>query len=223
MAKTEISAFGNFTGTNTQGYVIIGGKDGVEGGKKLLSDIVPVVPEQVQADWEQDDDTQKDFIKNKPNIPQIDEETIILDDEDKLSVANPIPYSIGNADKVLTVKSNDGELSWKDPIVYRTGNGLSYSSGGSDMTFYVTVPVPDPTDQSEPASDGDVLTYDSDSDKIVWATPQTFELPTDPLPPSIESSGGELIALTKEWVNTGTEQNPKYCWSDLKWSYVKPK
>ena len=68
MAKTEISAFGNFTGTNTQGYVIVGGSNGVEGGKKLLSDIVPVVPEQVQADWEQDDTTQKDYIKNKPDV-----------------------------------------------------------------------------------------------------------------------------------------------------------
>lgn len=170
MAKTEISAFGNFTGTNTQGYVIIGGKDGVEGGKKLLSDIVPVVPAQVQADWEQDDDTQKDFIKNKPNIPQIDEETIILDDEDKLSVANPIPYSIGNAGKVLTVETNQGDLSWQDLITYKNGIGLSKAGGGSDITFSVDVPVPDPTDQSEPASDGDVLTFSGDD--IVWAAPQ---------------------------------------------------
>ena len=114
MAKQEIREFGDFTGENNQGYIIVGGKTAdIEGGKKLLSDIVPVVPEQVQADWEQDDDTKKDYIKNKPNIPQIDEVTIIINDENKLAVANPIPYSIGNANKVLTVESNDGELSWK--------------------------------------------------------------------------------------------------------------
>lgn len=69
MAKQEIREFGDFTGENNQGYIIVGGKTAdIEGGKKLLSDIVPNVPEQVQADWEQDDDTQKDYIKNKPTI-----------------------------------------------------------------------------------------------------------------------------------------------------------
>lgn len=69
MAKQEIREFGDFTGENNQGYIIVGGKTAdIEGGKKLLSDVIPSVPEQVQSDWEQDDDTQKDYIKNKPTI-----------------------------------------------------------------------------------------------------------------------------------------------------------
>lgn len=171
MATQEISAFSNFSGTNEQGYVIVGGSNGVEGGKKILSDIVPVVPEQVQADWEQDDDTQKDYIKNKPDIPQIDEETIIINDENKLAVAKPIPDSIGYAHNVLTVETNDGDLSWHEPTVYKAGKGLNYSSGGSEITFNVAVPIPDPKG-SPAANDGDVLTYNAQSDEIVWAAPQ---------------------------------------------------
>lgn len=42
MAKQEIRDFNDFTGTNSQGYIIVGGKDAsAEGGKKLLSDISP--------------------------------------------------------------------------------------------------------------------------------------------------------------------------------------
>lgn len=36
----------------------------------------PVIPEQVQADWNQDDNTQKDYIKNKPDIENIQVEIL---------------------------------------------------------------------------------------------------------------------------------------------------
>jgi hypothetical protein len=36
----------------------------------------PVIPEQVQADWNQDDSTQKDYIKNKPDIENIQVEVM---------------------------------------------------------------------------------------------------------------------------------------------------
>lgn len=68
MAKQEIREFGDFTGENNQGYIIVGGKTAdIEGGKKLLSDIVPVIPEQVNADWNAE--SGKAQILNKPTIP----------------------------------------------------------------------------------------------------------------------------------------------------------
>lgn len=71
----NIKQFNDFAGED--GYLIVDGlSNEVEGGKKKLSDVkneiineIPEPPEQVQANWEQDDDTQKDYIKNKPDIP----------------------------------------------------------------------------------------------------------------------------------------------------------
>lgn len=74
----NIKQFNDFAGED--GYLIVDGlSNEIEGGKKKLSDVKneiiseipepPEPPEQVQADWEQDDDTQKDYIKNKPDIP----------------------------------------------------------------------------------------------------------------------------------------------------------
>lgn len=111
-------------------------------------------------------------------------------------------------------------LNSNDNITVRHDNTLTKNyEDPYDGELSVAVPVPDPAGAG--AQGGDVLTYNAQSDEIVWATSQTFELPADPLPPAI-ASGGELIALTKEWVNTGTEENPNWVWSDLKWSYVEP-
>lgn len=129
----------------------------------------------------------------------------------ELNPGFPIYYESGSGGLDIHTDSTLTRIYYKNDKGYLTSTDLS-----------VAVPVPDPNpSEGSQADDGSVLTYDSDSDKIVWATPQTFELPADPLPPSI-ASGGELIALTKEWVNNGTEANPNWGWSDLKWSYVKP-
>lgn len=138
MAKQEIREFGDFTGENNQGYIIVGGKTAdVEGGKKLLSDVIPVVPEQVQSDWEQEDDTQKDYIKNKPDIPTApDIETTgdgsgairlsngsitlnidrnsLTDRDDILAVQVPVPDT-DNANDGDVLTYEDGTIKWTPP------------------------------------------------------------------------------------------------------------
>ena len=89
MAIKEIREFGDFSGANNEGYIIIGGKTAsVEGGKKLLSDVIP-------------------------SVPQADEETI-TNNNGELKVTNPIPDFTNHYDSILCVEEYDNNLIWSD-------------------------------------------------------------------------------------------------------------
>lgn len=89
MAIKEIREFGDFSGANNEGYIIIGGKTAsVEGGKKLLSDVIP-------------------------SVPQADEETI-TNNNGELKVTNPIPDPTNHYDAILCVEEHDNNLIWSD-------------------------------------------------------------------------------------------------------------
>ena len=182
MAKQEIREFGDFTGENDQGYVIVGGKTAdIEGGKKLLSDIVPVVPEQVNADWNAE--SGKAQILNKPTIPS---KTSDLTNDSNFITLNDIPAQ-AQAD---WDEKDDSEPSFIANKPFDEVNG----SGGLDIiqgslvvqidkktikrtdggTLYVANPVPEPL--SDHSDRGKVLTVQQASDpnnpdEIVWAAP----------------------------------------------------
>lgn len=136
----------------------------------------------------------------------------------RLSVAVPVPNNTTGEGAILCWQSGADSQSIGPHAVWCSPGNNDILVDTTNGDIKLAVPVPDPKGLPQ-ANDGDVLTYDAQSDEIVWATQQTFDLPADPLPPA-KASGGELIALTKEWVNTGTEENPNWVWSDLKWSYV---
>ena len=213
MAIQEISAFSNFSGTNEQGYVIVGGSNGVEGGKKILSDIVPVVPEQVQADWEQDDNTQKDYIKNKPDVSNKIESISIADtklvpDENKNVNINLTNGGLTLEQCILKINTgtgglyvNDGELDihCEYPLTNNPSSDgkcikLSYDDS-TLLTGAYGLEVANPVPDTYNANDGDVLTYNEDTDEIVWATPQNSEIQL-PSMPTKNGTGGELNETT---------------------------
>lgn len=125
----------------------------------------PTIPAaQVQSDWNQSDNTQVDFIKNKPTI-------------------NNVP-AVGSSDdgKVLTADYTGGvaSYSWETPSggqSYTAGNGIDITNDvisakldGTTLTngssgLSVTNPVPDTTG----ASTGDVLAVGSTG--LEWVAP----------------------------------------------------
>lgn len=107
MAKQEIREFGDFTGENNQGYIIVGGKTAdIEGGKKLLSDVIP-------------------------SVPQADEETI-TNDNGELKVTNPIPDFTNHHDSILCVDEyNNNNLIWSDD---RSDSFKAYDVYGAIVT-----------------------------------------------------------------------------------------
>lgn len=103
--------------------------------------------EQVQADWNELDDSKPSFIANKPFIGidgsggletfegnivvEVDRETIRRRDGGALYVANPVPEPAANhadAGKVLTVKTvnNSDEIVWDAP---QGGGGIDLPKG----------------------------------------------------------------------------------------------
>ena len=114
----------------------------------------------------------------------------------------------------LTVNEKTNKLSVElnpgFPIYYESGSGGLDINTDSTLTkiYYendkgellstdlsVAVPVPDPTDVEAPATNGDVLTYDSDSDKIVWAAPQGGG---SNLPSTTTANAGDVLTLDED-------------------------
>ena len=277
----NIKQFNDFAGED--GYLIVDGlSNEVEGGKKKLSDVkneiiseIPEPPEQVNADWEQNDDTKKDYIKNKPTVEDgaqvnkiesisIDDTKLVIDENKNvninidnggleflngsleintgtgglyvkdgeldvhckypienysssdeqdirliyddstlltgsngLEVANPVPDTDDADDGDVLTYSND-EIVWKsidfpnrikdcdsssEGLLYHqsgsnegyywlsVGNGFEIDTNGHYGNLNLEVPVPNPNDGNTQAENGSVLTYDANSDEIVWAAP----------------------------------------------------
>ena len=60
---------------------------------------------QIQPDWNQEDETQADFIKNKPNITTDDEFIMMLMEEDMLP-------AVADADGSVLADENGNVLLW---------------------------------------------------------------------------------------------------------------
>lgn len=60
---------------------------------------------QIQSDWNQEDETQADFIKNKPNITTDDEFIMMLMEEDMLP-------AVADADGSVLADENGNVLLW---------------------------------------------------------------------------------------------------------------
>lgn len=191
----NIRNFNDFEGQD--GYLIVDGiTEEVSGGKKKLSEIIPEiptkvsdltndsnfitlndVPAQVQADWNQTTMTAKDYIKNKPTI--VEEVSIYQGHHGYIDV----PISAGK----IFLDFGTGALDVNESgIIDFSCDYPLYNDDGAAVLLYdddtltlddnhgylaVKHPVPDPSDENKPAQDGYVLTYDADSDSIVWAAP----------------------------------------------------
>ena len=205
----NIREFDDFEGQD--GYLIVDGlTEDVSGGKKKLSDIVS---EQVQSDWEQDDTTAKDYIKNKPDVSNKIESISIADTELEPDENKNVNIGLGNwlnidsnnnlyvipnfgggtgglncdcdSDYDLSVSVDDSTIGiyhdggnlhviCDNDTIYDTNRGIGVLYDNDTITtkngygLEVANPVPD----TDNANNGDVLTYNGDTDEIVWQTPQ---------------------------------------------------
>ena len=132
---------------------------------------------------------------------------------------NPITpellYDILDYGGALTVNEKNNklgvELNPGFPIYYEGGSGgldihtdstltrIYYNNDKgylSSTDLSVAVPVPDPNPSEElQVDDGSVLTYNAQSDEIVWAAPQSSEIQL-PSMPTKNGTGGELNETT---------------------------
>ena len=115
--------------------------------------------EQVQADWEQSDNTKKDYIKNKPDIPEPDYYSIYLNNQNELYV-NPngfvglhsggLAISGNNNEIVVAVKTNGGLNIDNDEgvgLAVGTDDTITHIRQGGQNLISVTNPVPDPSNE----------------------------------------------------------------------------
>ena len=73
--------------------------------KKYVDDAVAAVPEQVQSDWNQTDESAVDYIKNKPEIATDDEIITLLTEEDMFPV-------VTDSDGSILSDENNNILLW---------------------------------------------------------------------------------------------------------------
>ena len=165
MAMQEISAFSDFTGTNKQGYVIVGGSNGVEGGKKILADIQQdtALRENVDFDNFESGDkilTNKNFSSSQFLFVDGNNELVGVDES-----SGGLHYDTRREGIFVNVDGNTIEEIFKTLCVKYDGDTIVENGNGLE----VANPVPDTYNN---ANDGDVLTYNAQSDEIVWAAPQ---------------------------------------------------
>ena len=109
-------------------------------------------PAQLQADWDEEDDTAPSFIKNKPDIPTAPDikglgdgsgamrlsngcitlnfdRNSLTDSNDTLAVNFPVPDPTGHNNEVLSYKNSEG-IVWSSPLnsLYNLGN-ISIDTG----------------------------------------------------------------------------------------------
>lgn len=127
MANREIRDYNTFSGDDDEGYLIVGGIEGVEGGKKLLSEIggsnVPNYPTTAESR-----DTERYHLKvyNQGGDFQVEwEDETFYDVADngglvKGSAGNTISFSIDTGDAydgyVLTYNGETEETEWSDRL-----------------------------------------------------------------------------------------------------------
>lgn len=116
-----------------------------------------------------DDERALDVDHDKLGV-SFDDSTIVMGG-DGLEVAVPVPDNTTGEGEILCWQSGS-DLQGIEP------HAVWCSPGNNDIVVDTTngdirlaVPVPDPKG-SPAANDGDVLTYDAQSDEIVWAAPQ---------------------------------------------------
>ena len=131
--------------------------DGIE----INSDgVITNTYEQVQADWEQNDDSQPDFIKNKPDLSEYQKaltagEGIELDSDGNISLDLPPVKPLVAGDNITIVDSDNSV------VISAAGGGSSYTAGtGIDITSDV-ISV-DTSVVQEKLTAGQNITIDSD-------------------------------------------------------------
>jgi hypothetical protein len=110
-----------------------GGIEGVTGNIVDNTDPANPVVDQVQADWTQGDNTQPDFIKNKPTIPTGTVESVTGDSVDNTDPDNPVVNAIPLAGTTV------GNPVTGDIEVSSTGSGrkIRMSSPGFDSELFI--------------------------------------------------------------------------------------
>jgi hypothetical protein len=125
-----------------------------------------------------------------------DNSTLELNDDDVLSVANPVPDNTTGEGDILCWQSGSDFLGIEPHAVWCSPDSNDILVDTTNGEIRLAVPVPDPKG-SHQANDGDVLTYDANSDEIVWAAPQGGGIELPPLPTENATGGGLDETLTR--------------------------
>jgi hypothetical protein len=131
----------------------------------MLSDLKT---DQIQADWNEQDDTKVSYIKNKPEIPSI---AGLATEEQLSTVSAKIENDYALKTDLPTAESlaGLGLLEDNGKLKINTDNSLTIPAVGYHADkLGVAVPVPAPN--NDHSDQGKVLTVDN-SDQIVWEQP----------------------------------------------------
>lgn len=113
-----------------------------------------------------------------------------------LSVANPVPDNTTGEGAILCWQSGSDFLGIEPHAVWCSPDSNDILVDTTNGEIRLAVPVPDPKGL-HPANDGDVLTYDGNTDEIVWAAPQGGGIELPPLPTENATGGGLDETMTR--------------------------
>lgn len=140
------------------------------------------------------------YVGNELSV-KYDNDTIV-ENGNGLEVAVPVPDNTTGQGDILCWQSGSDYLGIEPHAVWCSPDSNDILVDTTNGEIRLAVPVPDPKG-SHPAADGDVLTYDGNTDEIVWAAPQGGSLPS-----YTQSDAGKVLAVNQagngvEWTNAG--------------------
>ena len=102
----------------------------------VLQNEIDNIPEQVQSDWEQDDDTKVDYIKNKPDLSiyathdEVSGVSAVLQNEINAVSGDIIHYQ--GASGVIV---EDDTIALDDPLEILAGQNITFTEGDNSITI----------------------------------------------------------------------------------------
>lgn len=149
---------------------------------ELVTGLIPEA--QVQSDWDETDNEDPAYIKNKPDLDiyathdEVSAVSSVLETEIREVSGSIVHYQPGEG-----IDITDDTISLSDPLYIEAGSGINFTASG-DNTIVINA---DPIDLSDYATHDEVNTVSGELVNVVCAVSSVLQDEIDNIPPQVQS------------------------------------